>query len=111
LPLKIFSVSLLPRILKLSKKSKKLYAVNAINTVLYSAFTDYPLALKRLIPFSLHRTMDKRNVSALALATLHPLLRNNKRALYFHIGVIAAALLAISLTDWDAANERPQVDR
>jgi hypothetical protein len=99
----------LPQVLKLSKKAKKIYALNAVNTVLYSAFTDYPLALKRIIPFGLHRTMDKRNVSALALATLHPLLRKNNRALYFHISVIAAALLAISLTDWDAAKERNQV--
>ena len=106
-----FAAALLvmPQVLKLSKRAKKLYAANAVNTLVYSAFTDYPLALKRIIPLNLHRTLDKKNVSALALATLYPLLGKNKRAFYFHIGIIAAALLATSLTDWDAANERAQV--
>lgn len=99
-----FAAALLviPRVLKLSKKAKKLYAVNAVNTLLYSALTDYPAGLKRIIPYSLHRTKDIENVTALTLATLYKPLRKNKRALYFHIGIIAAALLTISLTDWNA---------
>jgi hypothetical protein len=102
-----FAAALLvmPHVLKLSKKAKRLYAADAFKTLLYSAFTDYPLALKRVIPFGLHRKMDKENVSALALATLYPLLHMNKRALYFHIGIIAAAMLTIALTDWEANTE------
>lgn len=98
----VAALLVLPHVLKLHKKAKKLYAVNAANTLLYSAFTDYPVALKHIIPFSLHRKMDMENVKALALATLYRPLHRNKRALYFHIGIIAAAILTISLTDWEA---------
>jgi hypothetical protein len=99
-----FSAALLvlPQVLQLSKKAKRLYAADAFNTLLYSAFTNYPLALKHIIPFRLHRTIDIENVSALALATLYRPLHKNKHTLYFHIGMIAAAVLAISLTNWDA---------
>jgi hypothetical protein len=99
-----FSAALLvlPQVLQLSKKAKTLYAADAFKTFLYSALTNYPLGLKRVIPFGLHRKIDIENVSGLALATLYAPVRKNKRALYFHIGMIAAAVLAISLTDWDA---------
>ncbi len=106
-----FSAALLifPRVLKLSSKAKRLYTVTALSTLLYSAFTDYPPALKRVIPLGMHHKIDIENVKALALATIYPSLFLNKRALYFHIGIIAAAILAISLTDWDAETGSNQV--
>lgn len=99
-----FSAALftLPHILKLNEHAKWLYTVNALNTFLYSAATDYSVGIKRMIPYQVHRKIDVANITALALATLYKPLRENKRVLCFHISVIAAAILTVSLTDWNA---------
>lgn len=99
-----FSAALftLPHILKLNKHVKWLYTVNALNTFLYSAATDYPPGIKHVIPYQVHRKIDVGNITALALAILYKPVCENKRVLCFHISVIAAAILTVSLTDWNA---------
>lgn len=66
-----------------------------------SAFTDYPLAVKRTIPFKAHGAAE------LAIAAVLPALpwalgfADNKAARNLCFGLTAITLVVAGLTDWD----------
>lgn len=99
----LFSAALLtvPRILRLKKKAKYLFAADAAGTIAYSVFTAYPLGVIQIIPYKLHRNVDIANIAMLALATLYKPVRKNKQAVLFNLTMISAALVTVLLTDWD----------
>ncbi len=93
---------LVPRIISLKKKAIDLYTINSINTVLYSAVTNYPLGIKPVIPFKTHRAIDCANIALLAASTLYKPVRKDKRAVLFNLTMASAALLTVVFTEWDA---------
>jgi hypothetical protein len=65
-----------------------------------SALTDYPLALKRAVPFKAHGAMDA------AMAPIIPALpwllgfARDRRARNFFLGLAAITVVVTALTDW-----------
>jgi len=70
--------------------------------LLVSALTDYPLALKRVIPFPVHGRIELVSTPALLLVpSLMGALKGGKERAYF-IGLAATVLSVYTLTDWKA---------
>lgn len=68
-----------------------------------SALTDYPVALRRVIPFPLHGKIELSTVPVLLLlGTLH---KGARERSYF-LGLAATVLGAYALTDWQADPDR-----
>ncbi len=100
----VFSAALLfiPGMIGLKKKAVRLYAINGITTILYSAVTNYPLGIKPVISLKTHRAADCANIALLAASALYKPVRKDKRAVLFNITMASAALITVLLTDWDA---------
>ena len=91
-----------PSLLGLSGSAKTLaYAFGGVDGGL-TALTDQPLALKRLLPFRTHGTIELASVPAIvALPLLTGALKQPKARAFF--GAAAGMVLAVyTLTDWNA---------
>jgi hypothetical protein len=76
-----------------------------------SLFTDYPLSVKRAIPFKAH------GLSELLVGAVLPMLpwmlgfARHRRAMFFFIGLTAVTAATALLTDWDRKSERAAARR
>ena len=72
-----------------------------------SALTDYPLGVRRSVPFRTHGALD------FAMAPLIPALpwllgfARDRRARNFFLGLAAISAIVTALTDWKAEARRP----
>ncbi|HKG07084.1 MAG TPA: hypothetical protein VKB19_11525 [Pedobacter sp.] len=98
------SLLLLPHLLGMNKKAKRIYAAEALVLLPYVALSQQPLAIKGLIPFSMHRKIDLFNVGQFALQSLFKPFRRSRKELIFNLSFTAIAGLAVLLTDW---NQQP----
>lgn len=89
-----------PRLLNLDKQSQQLYAGNALNLLGYNAFSDHPLAIKRMMSAADHYKMDMASLTGLALGVLSKRIRNNKKALIFHLSILALSTFNVLLSDY-----------
>ena len=91
-----------PTAFKLTGTTSLLARVLGVTETAVNSFSDTPLAVKRAIPFTTHRLIDKwSGLGLLAVALATDGLRN-RRNLQF---IAAQALLGFAvynLTDWDA---------
>jgi hypothetical protein len=92
----------LPEIIGMNKQAVNLYRMLGSNLLAYNMLTDQPLAFKKVIPYRTHYLIDVGNVGLLALLTFHQSIRRDKRALGFHLGLVALAALNILMTNWKA---------
>lgn len=92
---------IVPEILCLNKKAKRMYKGIGANILMYNAVTDHPVGFKPVISESAHRKIDLVNLAGLALSGFHKEVRKDGKALAFHAGVIALAVLNTILTDWE----------
>ncbi|MFL5447396.1 MAG: hypothetical protein ACJ8A6_06370 [Gemmatimonadales bacterium] len=71
-----------------------------------SALTNYPLALKRALPFQAHGAMDA--IMAPLIPALPWLLgfARDRRARNFFLGLAAVTIVVTALTDWSADTSR-----
>lgn len=88
-----------PPLLGFDKASQQVYKGFSLNLLGYNAFTNHSLAIKRMIPTEEHYKMDYANLVGMAAATLHPSVRQNKKVLLFHLGILAVSALNLWLTD------------
>ena len=71
-----------------------------------SMFTDYPLAVKRAVPFKVH------GIAEAAVGALLPMLpwmlgfSRNARARNFFLGLTALTAMTAVMTDWEKQSER-----
>lgn len=92
---------IVPEMLCLNKKAKRMYKGMGANILMYNAVTDHPVGLKPVISESVHRKMDLANLAGLALSGFHKEVRKEGKALAFHAGITALAVLNTILTDWE----------
>lgn len=87
-----------------SPQAKALFASFGVVQGSLNAFTDQPLAIKCLIPFTVHGVIEKYSAPAyLALPLLLGLHRRPRdRALWLGMG--GALVIAYNLTDWNATD-------
>jgi hypothetical protein len=91
-----------PEVLGFNKKAKTLYRLFSAHLFTYSALTDYPMGIKPVLSYKAHHKIDIGNVAVLAAVTLYDGIKKDKRALPFHIGMVALAMVNVLLTDWKA---------
>lgn len=89
-----------PRMLHLNKRSQLFYRGLALNLLGYAAFSDHPFAIRRMITKEEHYKMDMANLAGLTLGIVNKQARKNKKALLFHLGILAFSTFNVLLTDW-----------
>lgn len=91
-----------PPLLGLSPAARRTSALFAGSYLVVTALTDFPLGLRRVIPFPVHGKIELASAPALlALPALLGGLSGTKEKAYF-AGLVATVLTAYSLTEWDA---------
>lgn len=93
---------ILPAAIGVNKKAVKTFAAVASGFTAMNALTDTPAGIKKVIPFKTQGKIDMANLGGLALLTFAPAVRNDKRALAFHLIFLAAATANYLFTDYDS---------
>lgn len=97
----VAAVAAAPRVMNFPKPAQVLADALAASYTGVSAMTDYPLGMKRAIPFKAHGATE------LAIAVILPMLpwalgfADNKAARNFFFGLTALTLTVSALTNWD----------
>ena len=96
----VLTAAAAPRLLEFSKPAARTSDTLASGYGALAALTDYPLALKRAVPFRAHGAVD--GVLGLLLPTLPWLLgfARDRRARNFFLALAAVSALVTALTDW-----------
>ena len=95
-------VAAAPTMFNLPKPATTLFTTLAATYTGIAAFTNYPLSVKRAIPYKAHGAAEL--VSALALPALPWVLgfANHRTARNLCFGLAAVTLVVAALTDWEA---------
>jgi hypothetical protein len=99
------AAALLSRVLGFSPAAARTARLWAAGYSALSALTNYPLALKRAVPFKAHGAMD--SVMAPIIPALPWLLgfARDRRARNFFLGLAAITVVVTALTDWSSEPE------
>lgn len=95
------SLLILPSVLGMNEKVKKIYNAEALVLLPYIALTRQPLAIKGIIPFKTHRKIDPFNIAQFALQSLLPAFRKSKKELIFNIAFTCVAGATVLFTNWN----------
>jgi hypothetical protein len=103
------AAALLSQTLQFSRPASRAARGWALGYSVLSALTDYPLSLRRTLPFKAHGALDA------AMAPIIPALpwlfgfARDRRARNFFLGLAALTVVVTALTDWGPsfAEERP----
>jgi hypothetical protein len=98
-----------PALLKLPKQTQRIYAGLAGTLTSVNAITDTPVGLKPVLSFKNHQKADLSLLGGLALLSFVKPIRTHKPSLYFHLGVLAAAVTQYLLTDFDRSTMLDEV--
>jgi hypothetical protein len=100
------AVAVAPAVLDVPKPARNLFEGLATGYTGLSSVTDYPLSLKRLVPFKIHGATE------LAIAAILPMMpwilgfADDRAARNMCFGLSAMTLVVSALTDWDQKNRR-----
>lgn len=100
------AVATTPAIFDIPRAARNLFEGLATGYTGLSSLTDYPLSLKRLVPFKVHGAAE------LAVAAILPAMpwllgfANDRAARNMCIGLSAFTLVVSALTDWDQRNRK-----
>lgn len=101
------AVAAAPAVLDVPKAARNLFEGLATGYTGLSSMTDYPLGVKRVVPFKVHGATE------LAVAAILPLMpwllgfADDRAARNMCFGLSALTLVVSALTDWDQRN-RPR---
>lgn len=91
-----------PPLLGLSPAARRVSTLFAGTYLVVTALTDFPLGLRRIIPFPVHGKIELASVPALiALPAVMGAMSGIREKAYF-AGLVGTVLTAYSLTQWDA---------
>ena len=93
-----------PTLLGLNGTAKVIFAVLGLVQGTLNAFTDQPLALRRLVPFRVHGRLELGGVPVYFLLPVLTGAVDDSRALAFYLVAGALLLAVFVLTDWKAAD-------
>lgn len=100
------AVAAAPAILDVPKTARHLFEGLATGYTGLSSLTDYPLSLKRLVPFKVHGAAE------LAIAVILPAMpwllgfADDRAARNMCFGLSALTVVVSALTDWDQRNRK-----
>jgi len=93
-----------PSLLGLSGTARVLFAALGLVQGTLNAFTDHPLALKRIVPFRVHGRLELGGVPVYFLLPILVGAVDETRALVFYLVAGALLLAVFVLTDWKAVD-------
>ncbi|HJQ21451.1 MAG TPA: hypothetical protein VJ867_13970 [Gemmatimonadaceae bacterium] len=102
----VATVAAAPKLMELPDEAADACYVLAAGYAGLSMFTDYPLAVKRAIPFKVH------GIAEAAIGALLPMLPfvlgfgRNARARNLFFGLTALTAMTAAMTDWNKQSER-----
>ena len=100
------AVAAAPGVFAFPRAARNLFEGLATGYTGLSTLTDYPLSLKRLVPFKVHGAAELA-VAAILPATPWLLgFANDRAARNMCFGLSALTLVVSALTDWDQRNRR-----
>lgn len=88
-----------PRLLRLDPGARRISYALAGSYLGVSALTDYPLAVRRVIPFPVHGKIELSTLPALLLAAA---VQGGSRERAYFLGLAGTVAAVYTLTDWDA---------
>jgi hypothetical protein len=100
------AIAAAPRVLDMPPAASRLFESLAGGYTALSSVTDYPLSVKRLVPFKGHGAAEL--AIGLALPAMPWLLgfADNRAARNLCFGITALTFAVAALTDWDAPSRR-----
>lgn len=90
-----------PSLLGLNTKAARTYQALGAGYTLVNALTRTPVGVKKVIPLKTHQKGDVGLLAGLALLSFVPFIRNDRKALIFHLCFLGIATLQYALTDYD----------
>jgi hypothetical protein len=96
------AVMAMPRVMKFPKRATRLCDALATGYTGLSAVTNYPLSVRRTVPFKAHGATELAIAAALPAMPWLLGFANNKAARNFCFGLTALTVVVAALTDWDA---------
>ncbi len=96
------TTAVMPLLSRMSPRAARTAETWAAGYAVMSALTDYPLAVKRRVPFRAHGTVDQ------VLSVLLPAMpwiigfARDRRARNFFLALAGVSIVVTALTDWDA---------
>ena len=101
------ATALLPLLVPLPRRAARTAEAWAAGYTALSALTDYPLALKRRVPFRSHGAVDR--TLGLVVPALPWILgfARNRRARNLFLALAGVTIVVTALTDWDSATGSP----
>lgn len=96
------AVALAPRVLGFPRPARMLCDSLAAGYTALSAVTDYPLSVKRAIPFKAHGAAELAIGLALPAAPWLLGFAEDRSARNFFLGLTAFTMVVAALTDWDS---------
>lgn len=98
----VLATALVPRLFGFPPKAARLSHALSATYLALSATTDYPLALKRLVPFPTHGRIEFASGFALPLLPWVVGFARHRAARNFMLSLSAVTFIVWTLTDWDA---------
>jgi hypothetical protein len=93
-----------PTVLGLNKKAKKAYDGTGGMFLTVNTLTDTPVGVNGGISFRTHQKADAVSLAGLALLSFSKFIRNDKKALGFHLTLLTIAIANYMLTDYKSAS-------
>ena len=91
-----------PPLLGLNPRAARTYQAIGAGYTIINALTKTPVGVKRLIALKTHKKGDLGLLTGLALLSVVPFIRKDKKALIFHAAFLGLAVLQYILTDYKA---------
>lgn len=101
----VLAAALAPSLLAFPPKAARLSYVLSATYLALSAITDYPLALKRIIPFRTHGQIEFASGFALPLLPWVVGFAQHRAARSFLVSLSAVTFIVWALTNWNAPTE------
>lgn len=98
----VLATALAPRVFKFPAKAARLSYMLSATYLGLSAVTDYPLALKRIVPFKTHGQIEFASGFVLPLMPWIVGFARHRAAQNFLLSLSAVTFVVWALTDWDA---------
>jgi hypothetical protein len=96
------TVALAPRLLGFPRPARRLCDSLAASYTGVSAITDYPLSVKRVLPFKAHGAVEVAIGAALPAMPFLLGFSDHRAARNFCFGLTAVTAVVAALTDWNA---------
>ena len=100
---------ILPGSIAINSSTMRTYQMLGLGFLLTNAFTDTPVGLKKSLSFRTHQKADLAFLGTLGLLSFTGMIRNDKKALAFHLGFLTLAATHYLLTDYSSSPGANQV--